>query len=212
MVAEHNRDVENRYRAKEISAEQVLSSLEPEPKRINYPSDSWVRMWKSCWGWSMLTRSSDDSSWLPYTHSDMQTARDEVNKLVSEHGCHRYLLLNYDQVWRNAWSLTKTPLCYKQRSGAGKRIKKARVGTRIDKKIHAIRGSRRSLTDPRLLLYVGTRACIHVNLPELFLELFWNPSRWYNYVQLQFFHYTVPNSTIYLDTGEKRLASYVLGI
>lgn len=153
MIAEHNREVKARYEANEISAQQVLSLVEPEPKPIKYPSESWIRIWKSCWGWAMLTRSADDSAWLPYSHTDMETARNEVNKLVSEHGCHPYLLLNYDQVWRNAWSLSKTPLCYKQRSGAGKRTKKARVGTRIDKKVHAIRGARRSLTDLRLLMY-----------------------------------------------------------
>ena len=61
-----------------------------EVPRSTCPYPSWMR--------------SADDSWLPYNHSDMEMAREEVKKLISEHGCHEHLILNYDQVWRNAWS------------------------------------------------------------------------------------------------------------
>ena len=109
-------------------------------------SESWVRSWKRMWGWAMLARSSDDASWLPFSHADMEMARIEVGQLMTKHSVHRFLILNFDQVWRNCWSLSKTPLCYKVRSLAGQRAKKAKVGSRIDKKLHSIRGARRSIT------------------------------------------------------------------
>jgi hypothetical protein len=146
LVDDHNAAVKERYEKGEISSEAAMASLEPRPEPIQHPTESWVRAWKRNWGWAMLGRSSDDSSWLPYHHSDMEVARTEVKKLVSEHGCHKWLLLNFDQIWRNCWSLSKTPLFYKSREQAGQRAKKAKVGARIDKKLHSIRGARRSIT------------------------------------------------------------------
>lgn len=146
LVDDHNAAVKERYEKGEISSEAAMASLEPRPAPIPHPTESWVRAWKRNWGWAMLGRASDDSSWLPYHHSDMEVARTEVKKLVSEHGCHKWLLLNFDQIWRNCWSVSKSPLCYKSREQAGQRARKVKVGARIDKKLHTIRGSRRSIT------------------------------------------------------------------
>ena len=78
----------------------------------------------------------------------MQRSRQETMELIAKAGVHRYLLLNYDQLWRAAWtpSGSKFKLHYKHRSGAGKRVPKRRAGAREDKKIHSVRGSRRSIT------------------------------------------------------------------
>ena len=146
LVQDHNDEIHSQYERGEISAEAALAAKETVPKALSHPTESWVRAWKRSWGWAMLARSSDDSSWLPYSHADMELARSEVHKLVSQHGVHPYLILNYDQVWRNCWSLSKTPLCYKSRAMAGQRAKKAKLGSRIDKKLHSIRGARRSIT------------------------------------------------------------------
>ena len=146
LVRQHNQDVRDRYESGELSAEATLASLEPIPAKLEHPSESWVRSWKRMWGWAMLARSSDDASWLPFSHADMEMARIEVGQLMTKHSVHRFLILNFDQVWRNCWSLSNTPLCYKVRSLAGQRAKKAKVGSRIDKKLHSIRGARRSIT------------------------------------------------------------------
>ena len=63
---------------------------------------------------------------------------------------HKFLILNYDQLWRNCWQMSRYKLCFKNRSGAGKRVRKVAAGMRADKKIHSVRGSRRSITVPCL--------------------------------------------------------------
>ena len=101
---------------------------------------------RSSWGWTLLSRSGDDSGWLPFSHSDMEAARQATKRLVTHEGIHPFLILNYDQLWRNAFTLRKTPLIFKDRSGTGRRVKKSRMNPRGDKTIHAIRGARRPIT------------------------------------------------------------------
>ena len=65
--------------------------------------------------------------------------------------------------------------------------------------------------DEHIYIYVGTQTCIHVNQ-----ICFWIILEHQKMVQLctipVFCQSSVPNWTIYLDTGEKHLTSYALGI
>ena len=108
--------------------------------------ENWIRWWRQAFGWSLLTRGGDDQQWLPWDSPDMVRSRQETLELIQEKGVHPYLVLNYDQLWRQSWSTSKFKLHYKHRSGAGKRVAKRKAGAREDKKIHAVRGSRRSIT------------------------------------------------------------------
>ena len=146
VIKEHNEQIQRDYEQNKLHPETVLSALLPLPKKVKYPSSAWLRWWKGAWGWTLLARSADEQSWLPYGHPDMEQARSETRKLFSEHNVHPFLLLNYDQVWRNAWSLQKVPLMFKRRSQAGTRAQIQKRDPRMDKKIHAIKGARRSLT------------------------------------------------------------------
>lgn len=148
LVDSWNEDLMARYRNGEVLAETVLDILEPKPERLTDPSQSWIRAWKAQWGWSMLTRQGEEGAWLPYSSSDMEIARNQVKEMFSKKNCHRFLLLNYDQLWRNHWSASRHKLCYKARSGAGKRVRKTAIGMKVDKKVHAVKGSRQSVTVP----------------------------------------------------------------
>lgn len=148
MVQEHNASIEQDFNAGKLSAAEVCEMFEQPPKRLTYPSSSWCRWWRSRWGWALLSRSSDDQLWLPYSHCDMEMARSKIQGLITTHQVHPCLVLNYDQLWRNAFSLGNTPLCYKGRAGAGQRVPKTSGGARMDKKIHSVKGARRSITVP----------------------------------------------------------------
>ena len=148
MVKDHNEEVSKRFKAGEIAAETAMSLLEPVPKKVKAPTEAWLRKWKQAYGWSMITRSGDDLQWLPFDHVDMQQSREETLKLLSHHAVHKYCILNYDQIWRSCYGLTKHKLNYKNREYAGHRTSKAKFGQRQDKKLNHVRGSRRSMTVP----------------------------------------------------------------
>ena len=146
LVTEHNAKLQSDFEQGLLSAEAVLTAVQPVPVRIRYPTPSWIRWWKSSWGWPLLSRGGDEQGWLPYSHPDMAAARLDTKRLFSEDGCHKWLCLNYDQIWRNAFTLQKTRLLWKDRSSAGKKSSKKKMRARGDKKVHAIRGARRSIT------------------------------------------------------------------
>ena len=146
LVEDHNRKVEEEFKSGNLLPEAAIAAALKKPSRVTYPTESWLRWWKSAWGWTLLSRSGDEAAWLPYDDVDMAQAREEVQKLISQHGCHPYLILNFDQLWRNAFALQKVPLMYKDRAGTGHRSGKSKTSSKTDKKIHHIRGSRRSLT------------------------------------------------------------------
>lgn len=79
MVEEHNKDIEDRFKAGKLQAAAALAALEPMPKMVPHPSESWVRRWKVSWGWSMLSRGGDEQQSLPFDHIDMQQSREEVS-------------------------------------------------------------------------------------------------------------------------------------
>ena len=105
LVTEHNAKLQSDFEQGLLSAEAVLTAVQPVPVRIRYPTPSWIRWWKSSWGWTLLSRGGDEQGWLPYSHPDMAAARLDTKRLFSEDGCHKRLCLNYDQIWRNAFTL-----------------------------------------------------------------------------------------------------------
>ena len=151
MVKEWNQEIESKWRSGAIESKTVLDSLEPLPQKLEVPGLSWIRAWKSSWGWAMLTRGGDEQAWLPYSSSDMQAARNSVQQMFTQKNVDKRLLLNYDQLWRNSWSCSKHKLCYKGRRNAGQKSKKIPAGQRVDKKVHSIKGARQSLTATRVL-------------------------------------------------------------
>ncbi|CAK9092325.1 Uncharacterized protein (Fragment) [Durusdinium trenchii] len=146
MVQSFNEDLETKYKNGEMHAEAVVEAYHPLPREIAVPSMAWIRQWKASWGWSMLTRGSDDASYLPYNHVDMQMSRQRTLDLIHKKGVHKFLLLNFDQVWRNNWNMAKFKLAFKDRVNIGRKGNKAQIGPREDKKLHHIRGSRQSMT------------------------------------------------------------------
>lgn len=139
----HNAKLEQDYKEEKILAETLIEGIQPLPVLLKHPTEQWARWWKASWGWSVLSRSGDEQAgWLEFSHPDMVQARDEFGKLLTEHG----VCLNYDQVWRNAFSIGRVPLMYKPREYAGERRHKSKLDSRLDKKLHSIRGARRSIT------------------------------------------------------------------
>ena len=144
-VRQYNESVVERYKAGELHAEAVQGAFLPLPKKLKVPSQSWARYWRSKWGWSMLTRGSNEQEWLGYNHPDMKLSRDSFQEMI-ESGCHPGLILNFDQLWRACWATSKFKLAYKPRGLAGERSSKQKAGPRLDKKVHSVKGSRRSMT------------------------------------------------------------------
>lgn len=154
-VQKWNQSIEQDYKDGKISAEAVIAGILPVPEKIKPPTPAWVRWWKASWGWSMLSRSGDSQGWLPFAHEDMCRSREQTRQLLAE-GCHKFLCLNYDQLWRSAWNMGQHRLCFKDRQFKGKRVAKRKVPAHADKKVHHVKGSRRSITDSlfQINLYV----------------------------------------------------------
>ena len=130
------------------SHEAAMAGLTALPKPLKVPSASWCRMFQKNWGWSLLSAGSEAQAYLPYDHVDMVMSRNHVKDLFTTQGVHPGLLLNFDQVWRQAFS-HNAKLRFKPRHLAGVKASKTRPNKHSDKKIHHIRGSRRSITAPR---------------------------------------------------------------
>ena len=116
------------------------------PREISRPGVGWAKWWKESFGWSLLTRRGDDQQWLPYHHPDMAQSREATSALVQEDDVHKFMILNFDQIWRSSWSMEHHKLHYKDRRAAGCRMKKKKIPHREAKKVHAVKGSRRSMT------------------------------------------------------------------
>lgn len=146
VIDEWNEEIRAKYQNGEILPETALDSLEPQRKPLAVPSSSWVRSWKAAWGWSMLSRGGDEQAWLAYSSSDMINARQGVRDQFAKAGVHPFLMLNYDQLWRQNFTTGNLRLSYKHRKNVGRKANKQRVTMKIDKKIHAIKGGRHSMT------------------------------------------------------------------
>ena len=75
----------------------------PRPRKLRTPDRRWGSWFLKKYGWSLLSRSSDQQQSLPYSHDDMRVAREDYQKLLQS-GVHGALILNYDQLWRCCWS------------------------------------------------------------------------------------------------------------
>lgn len=146
MIQAFNDELRNKYENNAIQPQTLLDSYMPLAKHLSCPSESWLRMWKSCWGWSTLARGGDQQAWLPFSSPDMAAARRSIRGLFESKQVHRFLLLNYDQLWRCCFSAGKTRMCYKDRQGAGRRVIKKPPSMKVDKKMHSIKGGRQSVT------------------------------------------------------------------
>ena len=147
---EWNKGLVESYERGEISPETLMASLEPEPKQVMHPTEAWCREFKLNFGWSMVTRGSDDAQWLGYCHPDMASARQAFQEMLQDPVApvHPALVLNFDQLWRNSYNATKFKMFYKPRAFIGQRGRKKTPGRREDKKAHHVRGARRSMTVP----------------------------------------------------------------
>ena len=147
-VKRFNQEIMEKYKAQEISGEAMLAAIEPEPQKVLYPSKSWIYWWRVAWGWSLLTKSPEDQAFLEYHHPDMDAARQAISGLITSEGCHPAMLLNYDQIWRNSYQVSKFKMLFKTKENFGVRTKRTKVPHRESKKCHAVKGARRSMTVP----------------------------------------------------------------
>ena len=146
LITKFNEELRNKYESNLIHSQTFLNSYMQLEEPMTCPGLPWIRMWKACWGWSTLSRSGDEQAWLPYSSSDMVAARRSIRGLFESKQVHPFLLLNYDQLWRCCFSAGKTPMSYKHRQGAGKRVVKQPPSMKVDKKMHSIKGGRQSVT------------------------------------------------------------------
>ena len=144
QVDDHNKQILEDAAAGTISAEAALKGLLGPPERLVHPTTSWCRHFLKNYGYSLLSKGCDSQAWLPYSHPSMKAARDYVRDLLQHH-VHGGLMLNYDQVWRVAFTWGGK-LLWKERDQVGQRAKKRRIDPKEDKKLHHIKGSRRSIT------------------------------------------------------------------
>ena len=143
-VEQHNEKILAEVDAGTLPAHSALRGLTPLPKKIEYPGRSWCRHFLRKFGYSLLSSSDNSQAWLPYSHPDMQASREHMRDLI-QNKAHQALILNYDQLWRTAFSFGGK-LLYKERHLAGPRAAKRKANRVVDKKLHYIKGSRRSLT------------------------------------------------------------------
>lgn len=115
-----------RRQAGDIFEEAVLASYLPIPRLVSPPGAQWAKWWKEAFGWSLLTRRGDDQHWLPYQHPDMVQSRSATQALIDEENVHKFLILNFDQIWRSSWSMENHKLHYKSHYRGGARGKKTK--------------------------------------------------------------------------------------
>lgn len=151
IVSASNEELKQQLDNGTISAQAYLKGLRPVPEKLKPPSVGWSRWFLRVWGWSLLSRQSDAQASLAYDSFDMQQARAKVDSLTKEKGVHPALIINYDQLWRASWQFGGK-LMWKARSGIGKRLPRKKAPKRCEKKLHAVKGARRSVTEARIIL------------------------------------------------------------
>ena len=77
----------------------------------------------------------------------MKMYREHYQDLLKD-GVRPYMVLNFDQLWRCAFSWDGK-MQWKERGSIGKRGRKRRAPRQLDKKRHAVRGARKSITVAR---------------------------------------------------------------
>ncbi|CAL1164996.1 unnamed protein product [Cladocopium goreaui] len=134
------------------------------PSEVEKPNQKWCRNFVKNFGWSLLSPSMEQAS-LPFDHPDMKLYRDNYKKMITTGQVHPYLVLNFDQVWRCAFSWSGR-MHWKPRENVGKRSKKVKTPKTLDKKRHAVRGARKSVTALTSSWADGSRGPICFCLPE----------------------------------------------
>lgn len=145
IIKEANLALKKKLEDKEISPTAFIAAYQPEPQLVKEPRLPWGRWFLREYGWSLLSRCSDSQAWLPFNHPEMVQARATVRALFEEKGVHPCCLLNFDQLWRQCWSYSGK-LLMKERNHMGKRTKRSKCHKRADKKLHTVKGNRRSMT------------------------------------------------------------------
>ena len=146
IIQDENMKLQQDYDAKKISPHEFLAGWQPLPQALNHPGSEWSKWFLRNWGWSLLSRQSDAQASLPYDHPDMVQARAQVAELSTR--THGALIINFDQLWRASWQFGGK-LLYKGREDTGKRVQRKRAPKRIEKKLHCVKGARRSITVPQ---------------------------------------------------------------
>lgn len=149
IIEQANQALKAEYDRGEISVKGLLEGWQPVPKKVTPPRSNWGRWFLKQYGWSLLSRAPDSQSWLPFDCSEMIQARDSVRKLTTESGVHAAMILNYDQLWRNSWSFSGK-LLMKDRATKGLRRNRTKTDKHTNKKLHTVKGNRRSVTVSRL--------------------------------------------------------------
>ena len=149
IVREQNEALKAKHAAHQLSARALSEGLMKIPEKVEVPGKKWRTQFLRSFGWSLISSSTEQAS-LPYHHPDMEAYRNHYASMISS-GVHKHLVLNLDQVWRCAFQFGGKML-FKPRGQVGKRCKTRSVKKTVDKKHHAVRGARRSLTAPRIEL------------------------------------------------------------
>lgn len=144
-VKKHNDHYQALYDKGELSADGLRQALAPMPEKLKPPSNQWCRAFSERFGWSLLSSSSEQAS-LPFDSPDMELSRKQFSDMIKG-GVHPALVLNFDQVWRCAYSCS-AKMFWKAKQNVGRREAKKAPPKSLDKKHHAVRGARKSLTVP----------------------------------------------------------------
>lgn len=149
IIEEANEALEAAYGRGEISAQGLMEGWQPIPKKVTPPRSSWGHEFLKRYGWSLLSRAPDSQTWLPYDCSEMIQARESVKQLTTSANVHPAMILNYDQLWRNSWAFSGK-LLMKDRAKKGVPGTRSKADKHANKKLHTIKGNRRSVTVSRL--------------------------------------------------------------
>ncbi|CAK9114704.1 Uncharacterized protein (Fragment), partial [Durusdinium trenchii] len=144
LVERQNQELVDRHERGELTAAALAAGLQDVPETLAIPSKQWCRKFRINFGWSLLSRGGDTQAYLPYAHPDMQASRDHMAATLAD-GVHGALVLNFDQVWRCAFQFNGR-LFYKPREAVGERCSIKKAPHHVDKKLHYIKGCRKSLT------------------------------------------------------------------
>ena len=143
MVEEQNNEFRQQHERGELSAKALAKALLAMPTALKKPTYKWCRAFSKNFGWSLLSSSTEQAS-LPMNHPDMILYRQRYEAMLAS-GVHPHMVINFDQVWRCAFQWDGK-MQWKPRANIGRRGRKVRNPKVLDKKRHAVRGARKSVT------------------------------------------------------------------
>ena len=146
LIDAQNAQFREMFAKGQLSISGFSKVLLPSPEPLNYVTVPWCKHFIKSWGWSLLSASSEQAS-LPFNHPDMKMYREHYQDLLKD-GVRPYMVLNFDQLGRCAFRWDGK-MQWKERGSIGKRGRKRRAPRQLDKKRHAVRGARKSITVAR---------------------------------------------------------------